>query len=143
MRRVYLDHNASTPVHPDVLAAMMPFFSETIGLLGIDTGHKMLPSTVKDKATNKTADVPWYVLEHTGVAIVAPVWKIRDVLDEEDFVTQRKTDDKEWVEKHGDEHASSDIAAEFQDEQPEPVFTRDAFEQALHKATRPVRKPKD
>jgi cysteine desulfurase len=31
MRRVYLDHNASTPVHPDVLAAMMPFFSEEYG----------------------------------------------------------------------------------------------------------------
>lgn len=31
MRRVYLDHNASTPVHPDVLAAMMPFFSEQYG----------------------------------------------------------------------------------------------------------------
>jgi cysteine desulfurase len=31
MRRVYLDHNASTPVHPEVLAAMMPYFSERFG----------------------------------------------------------------------------------------------------------------
>jgi cysteine desulfurase len=31
MRRVYLDHNASTPVHPDVVAAMLPFFSEQYG----------------------------------------------------------------------------------------------------------------
>ena len=30
-RRVYLDHNASTPVHPDVVAAMLPYFSETFG----------------------------------------------------------------------------------------------------------------
>ena len=30
-RRVYLDHNASTPVHPDVLAAMLPYFSESFG----------------------------------------------------------------------------------------------------------------
>jgi cysteine desulfurase len=30
-RRVYLDHNASTPVHPEVLAEMLPFFSETFG----------------------------------------------------------------------------------------------------------------
>ena len=29
--RVYLDHNASTPVHPDVVAAMLPYFSETFG----------------------------------------------------------------------------------------------------------------
>ena len=31
MRRVYLDHNATTPVHPEVLAAMMPFFQEHFG----------------------------------------------------------------------------------------------------------------
>jgi cysteine desulfurase len=31
MRRVYLDHNASTPVHPDVLTAMLPYFSERFG----------------------------------------------------------------------------------------------------------------
>src|SRR5262249_55650537 len=31
MRRVYLDHNASTPVHPEVLATMMPYFSERFG----------------------------------------------------------------------------------------------------------------
>ncbi len=31
MRRVYLDHNATTAVHPEVLAAMMPFFGEHFG----------------------------------------------------------------------------------------------------------------
>jgi cysteine desulfurase len=30
-RSVYLDHNASTPVHPDVVAAMLPYFSERFG----------------------------------------------------------------------------------------------------------------
>jgi cysteine desulfurase len=30
-RRVYLDHNASTPVHPEVVAAMLPYFSESFG----------------------------------------------------------------------------------------------------------------
>ena len=30
-RRVYLDHNASTPVHPEVLQAMLPYFSELFG----------------------------------------------------------------------------------------------------------------
>jgi cysteine desulfurase len=30
-RRVYLDHNASTPVHPEVVAAMVPYFSESFG----------------------------------------------------------------------------------------------------------------
>jgi len=31
MRCVYLDHNASTPVHPEVLAAMLPYFAEQYG----------------------------------------------------------------------------------------------------------------
>jgi cysteine desulfurase len=30
-RRVYLDNNASTPVHPEVLEAMLPYFSERFG----------------------------------------------------------------------------------------------------------------
>jgi cysteine desulfurase len=31
MRRVYLDHNATTPVEPEVLGAMLPFFSGEFG----------------------------------------------------------------------------------------------------------------
>jgi cysteine desulfurase len=31
MRRVYLDNNASTPVLPEVLEAMQPFFGERFG----------------------------------------------------------------------------------------------------------------
>ncbi|MBI5969453.1 MAG: cysteine desulfurase NifS [Deltaproteobacteria bacterium] len=31
MRRVYLDHNATTPVHSEVLEAMMPFFQDQFG----------------------------------------------------------------------------------------------------------------
>jgi len=30
-RRVYLDHNASTPVHPDVVVEMLPYFAERFG----------------------------------------------------------------------------------------------------------------
>ena len=31
IRHVYLDHNASTPVHPEVVAEMLPYFGETYG----------------------------------------------------------------------------------------------------------------
>ncbi len=31
IRRVYLDHNASTQVHPEVVAAMLPYFGERFG----------------------------------------------------------------------------------------------------------------
>jgi cysteine desulfurase len=30
-RKVYLDHNASTPVHPEVVAEMLPYFGEVFG----------------------------------------------------------------------------------------------------------------
>jgi cysteine desulfurase len=30
-RRVYLDHNASTPVHPEVVAEMLPYFGDVFG----------------------------------------------------------------------------------------------------------------
>jgi len=31
MRRVYFDHNATTPLAPEVLEAMLPFLSEEFG----------------------------------------------------------------------------------------------------------------
>jgi cysteine desulfurase len=31
MRRVYLDHNATTPLHPEVKAAMLPYFDQFFG----------------------------------------------------------------------------------------------------------------
>ena len=31
VKRIYLDHNATTPVHPEVVKAMMPFYGEVFG----------------------------------------------------------------------------------------------------------------
>ena len=45
-RRVYLDHNASTPVHPEVLAEMLPFFAEIYG--NPSSIHAFVPGRPKD-----------------------------------------------------------------------------------------------
>ncbi len=74
---------------------MMPFYSETIGLVGIDTGHKQESASIFDKETGKMIPQPWEVRQNSGVAIVAPYWKIKDVLDEEVFVRQREVVDKQ------------------------------------------------
>ncbi len=31
MRRIYLDHAATTPAHPKVVKAMLPYFAESFG----------------------------------------------------------------------------------------------------------------
>ena len=31
MERIYLDHAATTPTHPDVLKTMLPYFTEAFG----------------------------------------------------------------------------------------------------------------
>ncbi len=57
MRNVYLDHNATTPVHPDVLEAMLPFFSERFGnASSIHTSGRDAKAALED-ARNKIAEL--------------------------------------------------------------------------------------
>jgi len=57
---------------------MMPFFSETIGLMGIDTGHKATLGNVCHKEDGKETDL--VVSLNTGVSVVAPAWRIEELL---------------------------------------------------------------
>jgi hypothetical protein len=61
---------------------MMPFYSETIGLIGIDTGHTAVASGVIDRRTGTLVDPSWIVEQNSGFAIVAPVWKISEILEQ-------------------------------------------------------------
>jgi hypothetical protein len=111
---------------------MMPFYQDTVALLGIDTGHKMLPLQVKDTKTRKVLEVDWYAVQNTGVAIVSPVWKIRDVLYGEEFMKQRKNSESSVPAVHDEFFATSDLAVE------DATFTRDDFMGDLHLVTRQV-----
>jgi hypothetical protein len=66
---------------------MMPFYSETIGLIGIDSGHKTIGAQVIDRQSGVETQLG--IDLNTGVAIVVPVWKIRDVLNDARFVAAR------------------------------------------------------
>ena len=65
----------------DKQAKMMPFYSETIGLLGIDTGHKPLTQSVLDPITRDPVQPVRVVEQNSAVAIVSPYYKIEEVLD--------------------------------------------------------------
>jgi hypothetical protein len=82
-------------VYGEAGAQMMPFFSETTGLLGIDTGHKPITNTVLDKTTGQAAEPPMVVEQNSGVAIVSPYYKIRELLEGEELVEQRQRADAE------------------------------------------------
>jgi hypothetical protein len=66
---------------------MMPFYSEAIGLLGIDAGHKTLRARVVDRRAGQATDLD--VDLNTGISIVVPVWKIKQVLNDERFIAIR------------------------------------------------------
>lgn len=66
---------------------MMRFYSETIGLMGIDTGHKVTMAEVRQKPDGARTDLE--VPLNTGISIVAPVWKIRELLDVDVFKAKR------------------------------------------------------
>jgi hypothetical protein len=68
---------------------MMPFYSETIGIIGVDTGHKQTASAIYNTATNQRIAEPWEVRQNSGIAIVAPYWKITDILNMEQGDEQR------------------------------------------------------
>lgn len=66
---------------------MMPFYTEAIGLMGIDTGHKAVMTEVRQKREGAKTDLE--VPLNTGISIVAPVWRIREVLDADIFKAKR------------------------------------------------------
>jgi cysteine desulfurase len=54
-RRVYLDHNASTPVHPEVVAEMLPYFSDVYGNPSSVHGFGRDARTAVDAARERVA----------------------------------------------------------------------------------------
>jgi len=102
-------------------ATMMPFYSETIGLLGIDTGHKMIEHRVLDCERRKVEPAQ-YVKQNSGIAIVAPYYKINDVLQGPKLMKKRAK--AEAMELADPERGVSDIAPDDDEFERFEDFTR-------------------
>ena len=83
-------------------------------LLGIDTGHKLELFPVQKRDPSGTwRDVPEIRVKHySDIAIVAPIWKIVDLLNREDIAAERKRLGTDLEKKRGHEAAVSDLAPE-------------------------------
>jgi cysteine desulfurase len=57
MKKVYLDHNATTPVHPEVLAAMLPYYQEKFGNPSSIHGFGREAKVALDEAREKVAQL--------------------------------------------------------------------------------------
>lgn len=57
MRRVYLDHNATTPLHPAVLEEMVPYLREAFGNPSSIHWHGQEARRAVDRARQQTADL--------------------------------------------------------------------------------------
>jgi cysteine sulfinate desulfinase/cysteine desulfurase-like protein len=68
-RRVYLDHNASTPVHPEVVEAMLPYFAERFGNPSSDSrlGRDLASAHPMDAALRRILD------EHLALRVDLPL----------------------------------------------------------------------
>jgi len=55
MKRIYLDHNATTPVNPEVLEAMKPYFSDEFGNASSLHGYGRAARIALENAREKIA----------------------------------------------------------------------------------------
>ena len=69
---------------------VIPLHENPIALLGIDTGHKRVSHPVLDEATGEPSQPRQLVKQNSGVAIVAPYYKIRELIEGDALMGQRK-----------------------------------------------------
>ena len=57
MRRIYLDHAATTPTHPDVVKAMLPFLTDAFGNPSTVYSYGQEAKGAVEEARSKTAEL--------------------------------------------------------------------------------------
>lgn len=89
MKRIYLDHNATTPVHPEVLEAMRPYFIDDFGNASSLHSYGRSARVAIERAREKIADIfqcsPLEIVftsggtESDNMAIKGTAWAKRDI----------------------------------------------------------------
>jgi hypothetical protein len=100
-------------------------------LLGIDHGHLPHFDDVVDARDKRHPD-GWRVRSNSAMMAVIPAWKIKEILESEEFMKQRQLED----ERFGREltKANQHIVLDTK----EPEFTKEDFENALKRASRRI-----
>ena len=101
---------------------MVPFYENPIALLGIDTGHKRVSNPVMDEATGEPSQPRQLVKQNSGVAIVAPYYKIRELIEGDALMGQRKERSK--AVRDDPEAATLDTAENNPEEDEHSRFER-------------------
>jgi len=57
MKKIYLDYNATTPLHPEVLEAMLPYFKEKFGNASSIHGFGREAKVALEDAREKVAEI--------------------------------------------------------------------------------------
>lgn len=99
-------------------------------LLGIDWGHLIMEKDVleEDGAENKDG---LKVNLDTNMAMVVPIYKLEEMLEDKELVEMRKQTDKKHLEKIRGSGAVTDSAED------EAFFTQENMDEALKKAFKP------
>lgn len=108
-------------------------------LLGINCAHLPFKERVIDRQKNPVED--YWVKGNSGMAIVIPAWKLEGVFSLKELVMARQK-----AEEEADaENESGAVLDTMIDDIEEPAieFTKQEFEKALRKVSRPIQSPPD
>jgi hypothetical protein len=100
-------------------------------LLGIDWGHHSSNEKVRDGDDKPVKD--FSVRTNTGIMMVVPAWKLRDLLDLEELVKDRERRDEEFRKQI--ERGPSGVLDSLSPEPTDEPFTREEFMDRLKKVT--------
>ncbi len=129
-----------TPYSP--MPAELPTREQGIWLLGVDWGHMRTFEKVMEKNEEDPVSEGWVVPSNSGQMGVVPAWKLQELLDREEFVMARKREDEKLAKQIKNAPAVFDAQGLPQTDTDPIPLTKDDFENALDKASRPV-KPSD